>query len=78
MVMYRDFACRKANKLGLRGMVKNNEDGSVTVIAEGEEDTLMVYIKGIEQGPVLSNVENVEVAWLDAKEEFSQFGIVYK
>ena len=77
MVMYRDFACRKAKKLGLRGMVKNNDDGSVTVIAEGEEGTLVVYVKDLDQGPVLANVEDVKVMWLDVKEEFSQFTIVY-
>ena len=78
MVMYRDFACRKAAKLGLRGMVKNNDDGSVTVIAEGEEDTLMVYMNDLNQGPVLANVEHIEVVWGDNKDEFSQFRIVYK
>ncbi len=78
MVMYRDFACRKAKKLGLQGMVKNNDDGSVTVIAEGEEDTLTMYVKDLDQGSVLANVEHVDVVWLDVKEEFSQFAIAYK
>ena len=45
MVMYRDFAMRKAKLLGLSGTVKNNDDGTVTLVAEGEEEQLGVYIE---------------------------------
>ena len=78
MVMYRDFACRKARSLGLQGIVKNNIDGSVTVIAEGEEDVLMKYIAYLNRGPMLAHVERMETIWADANEEFSQFLITYK
>ena len=78
MVMYRDFACRKARSLRLQGIVKNNADGSVTVIAEGEEDVLMKYMAYLNRGPMLAHVEHVETIWADAQEEFSQFMIVDK
>src|SRR3989344_224255 len=35
VVMYRDFATRKARGLGLVGEVKNLPDGTVRVVAEG-------------------------------------------
>ncbi len=78
MVMYRDFACRKARKLGLQGVVKNNADGSVTVIAEGEEVTLAKYVEFLNRGPVLAHVEHVGTIWGDEKREFSEFIIAYK
>ena len=77
MVMYRDFACRKARSLGLKGIVKNNADGSVSVFAEGEEGVLIKYIESLNRGPMLARVEHVETQWTDAKEEFSQFMIAY-
>lgn len=78
MVMYRDFACRTARKLGLQGTVKNNDDGSVTAIAEGEEAKLAKYVEYLNRGSVLAHVEHVETIWGDVKGEFSQFIIVYK
>ena len=78
MVMYRDFACRKARSLQLQGIVKNNADGSVAVIAEGKEEALMQYVECLVRGPMLAHVEHVETMWADAKEEFSQFMIAYK
>lgn len=77
MVMYRDFACRKAKKLGLVGMVKNLEDGSVSVIAEGEESVLDEYVKYLNRGSILSKVKNVRISWDEAKGEYSDFKIMY-
>ena len=77
MVMYRDFACRHARKLGLHGMVRNNDDGSVTLVAEGDEQVLMKYLRSLNQGPVLAHVEHVEVIWEDARGDFSKFMIMY-
>lgn len=77
MVMYRDFATRKARALGLVGTVKNMDDGTVFVVAEGEESELMLFIEKLKTGPLLASVEHVDVAWKDASEEFSDFHIVY-
>ena len=40
LVMFRDFTQRKASSLGLFGTVENKKDGSVVVVAEGEESKL--------------------------------------
>ena len=40
LVMYRDFAWRKAHGLGLKGEVQNLKDGTVRVVAEGPEEVL--------------------------------------
>lgn len=77
MVMYRDFATRSARGLRLTGIVKNINDGSVAVVAEGEEATLLRFIDKLKRGSFLSQVEDVSVSWGDATGEFADFHIVY-
>ena len=78
MVMYRDFAMRKARSLGIVGEVWNEEDGSVRLIAEGEEDALIAYIEKLKRGSALSHVERVAVDWKDATGQHSSFTIKYR
>ncbi len=78
MVMYRDFAMRKARSLSLFGSVQNMEDGSVLVVAEGEEKQLEVFIEKLHQGPILAHVEKVDCVWRESKNEYSNFTILYK
>lgn len=75
--MYRDFAQRKARKLGLVGTVQNLKDGTVSIVAEGEEAALNEYIQYLKKGSVLSNVEDVEIVWGEPSGNLSDFLIVY-
>ena len=77
MIMYRDFTKRNAQRLGLTGFVKNNSDGSVTAIAEGEKNDLRAFLKKLEKGPLLARVDYVEVVWKEPAGNFSDFRIVY-
>lgn len=77
MVMFRDFAQRKARGLGLVGTVENLSDGSVVVIAEGKEEALRRFIALLHQGSLLSKVEEVKTGWKDATGEFSKFSILF-
>ena len=77
MVMFRDFAARKAKSLGIAGWVRNEEDGSVHVVAEGEEAALGELLLHLHKGPLFSNVEEVKVEWKDATGEFSNFEITH-
>ena len=78
MVMYRDFAVRKATALGVVGTVQNMPDGSVLLNAEGEESFINLYIEKLKRGSVLSHVEHVEVLWSEPHGQWSDFRIVYK
>lgn len=78
MVMYRDFATRNARSLGLTGMVKNMPDGTVSVIAEGEESSLTLFIEKLKIGSILAHVEHVAFSWGDATGTFTDFHIAYK
>jgi len=76
MVMFRDFTRRGAIALGITGFVRNNEDGSVTVVAEGEEQRLKALLGRIAKGSLFSRVDKVETAWSLATGEFGDFTIV--
>ena len=77
MVMYRDFAQRKARRLKLIGTVENLSDGTVRVIAEGPRAALEAYAARLEAGPLLAHVEHVAVTWLPAVGGYQGFDIIY-
>ena len=77
MVMFRDFVQRRSSGLGLTGWVKNLDDGSVLVVAEGGEHELTQLIAQLNRGPLLSRVDHVEVSWSEATGEFSKFVITH-
>ena len=77
LVMYRDFAQRKASGLNLTGAVQNLPDGTVRVIAEGPRPMLERYVLKLRKGSLLSNVEDVRVTWLPATGEYKYFDINY-
>ena len=77
MVMYRDFTQRKASGLQLTGEVRNNTDGTVTVIAEGPREQLEMLYKKLQKGSLLSHVEEVHATWHPAQTTYSKFSITY-
>ncbi len=77
MVMYRDFAQRKARGLRIQGEVTNLPDGTVRVIAEGEREGLDRYIQKLRKGPLLADVTDVAVAWHPATGGYTKFSITY-
>ena len=77
LVMYRDFATRKARSLGLVGEVQNLPDGTVRVVAEGERKNLEVYVQKLWKGSLLARVEDVTVTYLSPKGKYTYFDINY-
>ncbi|MDP2630792.1 MAG: acylphosphatase [Candidatus Uhrbacteria bacterium] len=77
MVMYRDFATRKARALGIEGVVWNENDGTVSLVGEGEEQKLLLLVAKLQKGPFLSHVLQVAVAWKESTGEFNEFNIIY-
>ena len=74
-VFFRYTTRQIANKIGVKGWVKNTRDGNVKVVAEGEEFKLKDLIKFLEKGPELALVKNLDVEWGEYKGEFSKFSI---
>jgi len=77
MVMFRDFACRRARRLGLSGTVQNLPDSSVRVIAQGEKDKLEKYIGLLKRGPLLAKVREVKIRWREVGNVIDDFAIIY-
>ena len=75
-VFFRASAQREAKRLGLTGWVKNRNDGSVEITAEGEEEGLKDLIAWAHRGPSASRVERVDVRWRSFAGEFFDFRIV--
>ena len=75
-VFFRASAQREAKRLGLTGWVKNRPDGTVELIAEGEEDELKELIVWANHGPSNARVERVDVRWRGFVGDFSDFRIV--
>lgn len=59
-VFYRSTAQAKAKELGLSGWVKNEEDGSVAIEAEGEEQKLLKLVDWCREGPGAAIVNDVD------------------
>jgi len=76
-VGFRYFVYRHAKTLGLTGYVRNLPDGRVEVVAEGSEESLRELVSLLWEGPVGSYVENVELEWSEAKNEFKDFKIIW-
>jgi acylphosphatase len=72
-VGFRNYVETAAAELGLFGYIKNNPDGSVLVLAQGEPDNLRLLVEYLHEGSLLSKVEGVSVEWGTAKETFDDF-----
>lgn len=73
-VGFRAYTMRRALELGLRGFAKNERDGSVYIVAEGEEEKLIRLVELVKKGP--GRVEKVDYKILEATGEFSNFHIL--
>ena len=74
-VGFRHFTRTQAQGLGLRGWVRNERDGTVRLVAEGDRQNLEQLLHALEHGPGLARVENVAVDWEETAGEFSDFTV---
>lgn len=61
-VGFRAFVMRQANALGLDGWVRNRYDGTVEVLACGDERSHEELRSALAAGPRMSRVDEVEVS----------------
>lgn len=59
-VYYRKSTKEKADQIGIKGFVKNLEDGSVYAEIEGNKQDLMTMLQWCNQGPDRAEVISVE------------------
>lgn len=76
-VYFRASAQEEAARLGLTGWVANQWDGSVKVVAEGPDEALRQFLQWLHRGPPAARVEQVDVQWTAATNEFHGFQVRY-
>ncbi len=76
-VWFRESTKRKALSLGVYGWVRNLPDGTVEVVAEGDEDKVRELIKWCHKGPPAAKVTNVKVEEEEYLGEFNSFDVIY-
>jgi acylphosphatase len=74
-VFFRESTRVEASRLGLSGWVRNEADGSVAAVAEGEASALDAFVRWCHQGPPLAMVSRVTVAPELGDERFDGFTV---
>lgn len=59
-VGFRWWTRSQADRLGIRGTVRNDPDGSVVVVAVGDTAALATFRDLLERGPTGAQVEQIE------------------
>lgn len=72
-VFFRATTQEKARETGVAGWVKNNPDGTVEAVFEGEKARVAEIVEWCRQGPPSARVDDLRVSWEDYRGEFDDF-----
>jgi len=64
-VFFRTSTKEEADKLGIKGGVKNEKDGSVTIEAEGDPAMMTEFIEWCKRGPKMARVDDLKEASIE-------------
>jgi acylphosphatase len=76
-VGYRYFTIHKAEDLGITGTVKNEPDGHVSILAQGDEDKLDRFIQSLYKGPTLAYVTKITTEEYSSDTKYKDFKVVF-
>ena len=74
-VGFRAFTEHHASEKELRGWVRNRQDGTVEVEAEGPRPVLEDLLQILHDGPRLAHVTQILVDWKDANRQSNEFTV---
>jgi acylphosphatase len=74
-VGFRYFVRGEAARLGIKGWVANQADGSVRCVAEGPRTSLEALLVSLREGPPGAVVRDVSTTWSEPTGEFDAFGV---
>src|SRR5260221_14063221 len=74
-VGFRYFLMREAQRLGLRGWVRNRDDGTVEFVAEGNRADLERLQQAAGRGPRMAHVVRVDGRWSAAAGNLESFDL---
>ena len=76
-VGYRFFATRVARRLGLKGTIENNRDGSVDAVVEGDKDVIDDWIEELKEGPRYAEVTKIDQETKDFTGRLGDFDVKF-
>lgn len=76
-VGFRYYTLRQANKLGVKGWVRNARDGTVEIVAQGDPASLQKLAAAVKQGSPASEVKRIHVEETDGMKRYSSFQVKY-
>lgn len=76
-VAYRVYAQDSASELGLSGWVRNLDDGSVELVAQGDKEVLKDFVEYLYEGSLRAQVESIDIHWQSPRELLEDFSIRY-
>ena len=71
-VFFRENTSKNAKKLGVKGWVKNLQDGRVEAIFEGDRDNVEKLINWARKGPFWAKVNGLDFTFEEYKGEFEK------
>lgn len=66
-----------AQKLGLPGTVRNNPDGTVTIVLQGEPETLRKFKEELSSASQFAKISRLDVKVLPKMEKMHSFHVLY-
>ena len=76
-VGYRFFATRVARRLGLKGSIQNNRDGTVDAVVEGEKSVIDDWIEELKEGPRYAEVTKIDQETKDFTGRLGDFDVKF-
>lgn len=76
-VFFRANTKSEADLLEIHGWVRNNSDGTVEIMAEGQKGNIEQFIQWCHEGPPGAVVKNVRLTWEKNQGDFKSFDVVY-
>ncbi len=76
-VAFRHYTSQTANHHGVTGWVKNNPDGTVEALFEGEESVVRAVLDWCARGPDAARVDSVRVCWVNPDDEHDSFSVLF-
>jgi acylphosphatase len=74
-VCFRMYTCMEAARLGVAGWVRNCDDGSVELVAEGDPDAVDALAAWCHHGPPSARVNAVAVTEGPARSGYNGFDV---
>ncbi len=75
-VGFRFFVDDTAHREGVCGYVRNQHDGSVEIVAEGDADAMQRFEMAVRRGPAGARVDDIDTLEIAPADTYKRFSIL--